>query len=334
MIADRDRAPMVAAWRIATAALGVEIGACECALCGESPHPPAKTVRQFLPTHFPHPDLVDRSKANVCAGCVKIFGGRPSTTDPPLRTRNLVVRDGEALILSRLAPLREHVVEEGAEVVSWATSLKKHHLVHARVCRPGVVYVGSDSETLAFRPAQDGEALEAIDLLVSGFAKMAIIEGSYSPKSIGAFGATRWAEAESIVDRLRRRSPNLLKLLVFGAPKGEGKPEETIMETLESDAKAAALLGELAFASTYRVEHGKQFWGGYFAHRVKRFCRLPLPELVSRLMDELIVESSRSAEVVRSLEHVDQGATEKAIRTKPDLIVALAYDHVQRRRAA
>lgn len=338
---------MIRAWRLITAGLGVPIGeGCACALCGSSPHAPAKSVREFLPAHFPHPELIDESRESVCAGCVALFGGKPSREKPPLRMRHLVVREtGELLLFDRVRPLREFLERpESAAVMSWSTSLQKHHFVHARARRPGLdLLIGSDAEPLRYGLAERA-ALPAVHELLLEMPMTEVIEGEYSSVSISGFGATRWAELEEIVDPVRRRSPLLLELMVYAtlpekdtkiAARAAAKNERRLRHVLtEVEDLAVHVLGEIARASAMRREDGLVFWKGFFRHRVARFSRLQLHEFTSRLMAECRVES-HAAEAVTSALRLCTGMEAKVmavIKTQSDLMSALAYDYVQDRK--
>jgi len=333
-----DTAARIAAWRLVTAGLGIPAGACACALCGDSPHPAAKSVREFLPAHFPHPDLIDPERTEVCAGCVKIFGGKPSSIDPPVRTRHVLVReDGAVSLHLRTSELYSALVDpEGARLLSWSTSLKKHHLVYARPRSSSVLYIGSDNKTLAYGAAERG-LIPVIAELLTGFRSDTIIAGSYSPMAIGAFGANRWAALETRVEELRRRSPLLLQLMTYATPNPEREEAaERTEDMAPSDSAAAYLLGEIAHASDFRRTDGLMFWKGFFVHRLQRFGRLDLPALVSRLMTDCRVQTHQAegvTSVLRSIEDDGQAeAVSRAIRERPSLLAALAYDHVQQKR--
>lgn len=339
-----DRAEMVRAWRLVTRGLNINAGACQCALCGDSPHPAEKSVQQFLPAHFPFPDLVDPSKTEVCAGCVKIFGGKPSKTDPPLRTRHVAVVGGEVRTHKRVGSLYPYLLNpDFVELLSWGTSQKKHHLVYARVRESSVLYIGSDDETLVYGPAERAlfpvisELLEGFDLVAPGRGAKrgdTIINGSYSSHAVQKFGANRWAALEAKIDPLRRRSPLLLQLMTYASPKPDREQTEKREETVKpEDSTAAFLLGEIAHASAFRRAEGLKFWGGFFLNRIQRFRRLDLPTLVSKLLEDCQVAPHQADGVTSVLLAVeadgDTEAVSQAIRERPSLLAALAYDHVQ-----
>jgi len=339
---------MIAAWRLVTRGLAVPAGACECALCGGSPHPAAKKVVEFLPAHFPHPDLIDPTRAMVCAGCVAIFGGKPSKITPPFRTRHVaVMADGTLRTHERVRELYQYLsAPESVALLSWAVSLKKHHLVHARAAVPGRLFVGSDNGTLEYGAAESA-LLPIVAELLAGFGLDTIIEGTYSSHQIQAFGASRWAALESRIEDLRRRSPSMLSLIVYSTPKQERlagravrtdpRAERTDPMNAE-DSAAAFLLGEIAHASAKRREDGLQFWGGFFLHRLNRFRRLDLDSLVSRLMAECAVAPHQAESVTSILREIEKegmtAAVSEAIRQRPALLAALAYDHIQGKRVA
>lgn len=172
---------MIAAWRLITAALGVSAGACACALCGASPHPRAKTLREFLPAHFPHPELLAPGVTDICAGCVALFGGKPSKTSLGLFQK---VRD-----------LYPYLLEpETVAVFSWSTSLQKHR---------------SESRSRAYNYARRG----ALYLQSSGRWTLAPIATWSAEEVLGYVLAedrlpvnpvyTKWQLAPDDLDRMR-----------------------------------------------------------------------------------------------------------------------------------
>lgn len=335
---ESEKATMIAAWRLVTAGLGVESGKCACAVCGDSPHPKAKTRKQFVPAHFPYPELINPDVDAVCAGCVKIFGGKPSKSNPPLRMRHIIVlKDGTVELRKKAAELYDYLMDPaGIQVFSWATTMKKHHLVFARPCSGSTLMIGSDEQTLTYGPGERN-LMPVIAEMLEGFGSETIIDGTYSSNGIRDFGANRWAELEQKISHLRGAQPELLRLLTYATPNPYRSKIQRKEEPMKPEDRAASeLLGEIAFASKMRRESGLQFWGGFFARRIRRFGRKDLPTLVSKLMEECIVPASQSQGVTGALEMIEGDSltqqVETAIRERADLLAALAFDHVQQRR--
>ena len=106
----------------------------------------------------------------------------------------------------------------------------------------------------------------------------------------------------------------------------------------QGDVEAAELLADIADSSEVRSTDGKLFWGGFFRHRVARFGGKPLATFVSRIMGELRCTPAHvtGRNVVVRMESISPERTaqiEQAIRQRADLLVALTYETLKRRRA-
>lgn len=313
-------------------ALGARAGAgCECAVCGHSDFDHGS---RGLGANFTDQDaLVDPSIGTVCVGCERLLAGRPGDDPPPLRTRSVLLVPGTALedldraawwtLLTGVRPLGRPAV------LSWATSRKRHHWLHAGVSTPDRWEVGTDHGPASWI-VESGLAECVLELRSLGCRKAEIMAGRYP--------AHRLTAAISALDeRLAPlRGHLILDLAVWAAP-SEDLPEPPERENSmiqEDDARAAALLAEIAWRSSQRAEHGIEFWAanGFFVRRLRRFMHRDLRFLISRLMQECGVGSEAGPFLASSLGEVSEqqeAVILKALRDRTDLIAALAFDRVQ-----
>jgi hypothetical protein len=329
-------------------AAGIAEGAgCWCACCGASPFDRAGPLGKSLGAGFSDYALLEAPGApDLCAGCQRLLGGRPGDTPPPLRTRSVAVIDG-ALALPDYVAMWALLTDppSGLALLSWATSKQRHHWLSAEPSTPTHLRVGSDTGTIDLRPARERALVAALLTLRRADAKGhawcsrdAILSGHYSAPAV-ARAAQAWADAEAVVAP-HRGSP-LLALLVAHAPAlpaATPDPDPTMLDP--TDQLAADLLGHLARDSGYRVNHGKEFWGGVFARRVQRHAWRPLPTFVARMLADLEVAphapgAQAALGVVRDLPDGEARAVMRALGERSPLLVALAYDaHVRARDAA
>lgn len=311
-----------------------------CALCGESPFGAAGSTRSVLGPNFVDFWAIERPDADsICQGCARCLAGRPGDDPPPLRTRSVLVVDGSLTVLDRPA-LWDAITAPAstAHVLSWSTGGKIHHWLHAGVSTADRLMIGSDRSCIAVTSA-DRPLADAVLALVAHFPRAAVVGGDYHPKAVQSFSAARWAQLDRAVEPYRP-SP-LLDLLCYCAPKPDAPDTENAHEELMIDPAiqtAANLLACIAGASEYRATRGKEFWSGFFRHRVERHKRLPLAECVSRLLDAC--QSSATAETTREatawLAQACEGecaSVERALRTNTALVVALSYEGIQARKA-
>ena len=118
------------------------------------------------------------------------------------------------------------------------------------------------------------------------------------------------------------------------APKDDPRTEKEVPVIDPADSQAAQILAHVAQASAYRAERGKDFWGGYYRRRVERFRRMPLASCVSRLMDACHTSPAADStqdltKLLGSLSTDETKHIERALRDRPALLVALAYDQIR-----
>lgn len=321
-------------------ALGVRPGqGCGCAVCGPSPFDSAGPRHRAIGTNFTDfAALVDPAADDVCQGCARLMAGRPGDDPPPLRTRSVLVPVDtlELTLLDRAAwwslLAGELDIPAAGAVLSWATSQKRHHWLHAGISTPERWRAGSDDGTIDWRP--DGELAAAIaGVRRIGASKASILTGFYpvrlDPSSVAA--------AEAVLAPLRGQL--ILDLAVWAAPMVESieaadEWEDDLIDPM--DSRAAVLIAELVWGSSRRAERGKEFWSGYLLRRLRRFARLPLADLVSRLAGECSVSvgsAAAAAGILSSMSAEEITAVERSIRERTDLIHALAFERVQGIRA-
>ena len=341
---------MTSARTILAAARGVTpfLGAgCRCAVCGPSPYDRRDAVIRFVGGNFTDygafqaPDAAD-----ICEGCATLLSGRPGDDPPPLRTRNVRASASRGLeLLDRpglWSALRDPLDEP--HVVSWATSQQRHHWLRAGVSSSARLLVGSDLGTIEVT-ARHAPVLDAVHALLRSddgkspvLSREAIRTGHYHPAAVARYGVAAWRDHEAAVSVAR--GTLLLDLLTYCAPlMTERAPSEEASLIDPVDQRAATLLARIAQASRYRAEHGLQFWGGYYRHRIERFRRRSLSDLVSRLLDSCEASPTSDGALsaladLRDMTPDETAAVERAIRERPALLVGLAYDLIARERAA
>ena len=311
-------------------------GTTECGVCGNSPFSVFGPLHKSLGPMFSRwPELRNPAAANVCSGCKAILGGRPGRTPPPLRMMSFRVQCEDPV----LQPITDRDEwwrllagpPDDPTVVSWAQSRKKHHVLNAGISADGRWRIGSDEELVAWE--HDAGLQPAVSaLLALGVPKGAIVSGRY-PARLIARAAAKISALESVV--FRYRGP-VLDLFVWAAPAASKKPlsKEELMLPPE-DKLAVNLIATLAFGSTLRTNDGLRFWGGFLLSRMRRFMRLPLPDLVSRLASECGCAAGSVAAAGRMVETMDadtENLVSRAIRSRTDLVHALALDDMARRR--
>lgn len=228
---------------------------------------------------------------------------------------------------------------DAPHVLVYSASRQKHAWLRAGVSSAVLVLVGTDDGTVAYRPVADRPAVNAALRLLGGFRRDAVAVGVYSSVQVAAYGVAAFAHDEAVVAAIRGA---LLDLVCALAPKQARRnaptlpaPGDDAMISLH-DTEAAQLLANIAQTCRMRGDDGKRFWGGFYRHRVERFRRLPLPDLVSRLCDAIGVSPTSSGfrtalGVLAALDADQQAEIERSIRERPALCVALSFDLIERK---
>lgn len=325
---------LLAIWRGAEPTRAVD-----CAVCGGSDFGSAtRPADDLLSKSFSDWSLLRAPSAGcVCRGCELLLAGRPGDEPPPVRTRHLIV-DGRghghdyAATADFYAALDGLRLRSDPVVAVFAWSKQRHAWLRATVSRPGAPEVAMD-EGVARLPADWPTLADLIGALLGACSRDEVRTGHYRPQSILAYGAEDWRHAEAEVARHR---PSLaLDLLCRIVPRPESRPQPVEIPVMlaPEDEDAVALLTAIARASEYRTREGIAFWKGVFAHRLRRFARLPLPTMASRLCDALDVSATGAGGVCRIVESWDDersAAAARAIRDRTALLVAVAYDRTRR----
>lgn len=288
----------------------------------------------------------------LCTGCVRLLGGRPGDVPPPLRTRTVAVCEGvfQMPTMDQVWGMLLGESDDAPSILSWAISGQRHHILYAEPCTRASLRIGSDLGTIVLYPERDRALALAVATLRVADAKGhgwcmrdEILSGQYRPSAI-ARSASAWSQAESLV--APRRGDAILSLLVAHCPTTGAFPVGTQSPSLEApdmidplDHIAATLLESLARDSSYRITHGKEFWGGVFARRLQRYSGRPLGECISRLLSELDVPpvsagASATLELLASYDAQAMGAVSTRLRDRPALLIALAFDLQSKRKVA
>lgn len=331
----------MSALHLMAAALGVVPGrGSRCAVCGPSPYGAVGPTSRVLGTNFTdHERLADSGAPDVCAGCARLMAGRPGDDPAPLRTVSVRCRVGTLTVLDQAAwwalLTGAEALDPAGEVLSWATSRKRHHWLRAGTSTPERWAVGSDEGTIVWTPDPRVPAA-VLSLRQIGATKGAILSGHYPPRLRSEHLATVGC-AEDVLQDVRGYP--VLDLIVWAAPsidRSDQRPTEETDVIDPTDARAAELIARLVWGAEVRANDGKVFWAGYLLRRLRRFRRLPLASCVSKLIAECRVSAQAATDAVAMLEAMDAEAveqTEHALRDRTELIHALAFARMGEYRA-
>jgi hypothetical protein len=331
--------PRSAARHALAAAMGVARGAgCRCFVCGASPYDSAGKWRKVLGAGFSDWDCcVDREAEDVCAGCLRLLSGRPGDDPPPLRTLTVAVIGGR-LVTPAWADVWSLLIAppDDLQVLSWAVSRQKHHVLYAEPCTPAVLRIGSDAGTIDVRPQRDAPLCTAVLALRAGddkgrawFSRDEILSGHYSTTKIAARSAAAWAEAEAVI--APRRGDPALQIIVAHAPVTIS-PTTTESPMIDpTDERAIELLLALCQSSETRTKDGLTFWQALLPRRVQRHSGRGIEAFCAYMMADLAVPPSSPggiavAQYAASITHDDAVAVMRRMRERPSLLIALAYD--------
>lgn len=318
---------------------GVTAGTgCRCKVCGPSLFDAGGKLADGF-TDFPL--LADAQAMSVCIGCAALLAGRPGDDPPPLRTTSVRATADRAEYLPRsgvwgslMSPLSE------PHVLSWAVGGQRHHWLRAGLSTADRMLVGTDEGTVEYVPARDRWLLDAVHALLASptgtaplLSRESIRTGIYHPAATAKFGNAEWARIEEMV-AVARPSPLLdmaVALSPVSGPPPTAKEDEMVSP---EDERAAELLAHLAHGSAVRSKDGMMFWGGFFRHRIERHRRKPLADFVSRMLDEvgsdpMTIGAKNVTAMVESFSAEETSTTEKAIRDRPALLVAIAFERLR-----
>lgn len=319
---------------------GVTPGAtgCRCRVCGPSPFGAGGKLGDNF-TDFAL--LADPSATDICTGCAALLAGRPGDDPPPLRTTSIRATVDRVEYLPRagvwgslLSPLAE------PHVLSWAVGGQRHHWLRAGVSTAERLLIGTDEATVEYVPARDRWLLDAVHALLASptgtaplLSRESIRTGHYHPAATVKYGVAEWSRIEGMV-AAARPSPLLdmaVALSPVSGPPPTAKEDEMVSP---EDARAAELLAYIAHGSAVRSKDGMMFWSGFFRHRIERFREKPLADFVSRMLDEVkcdpvTIGAKNLTAMLDVMPPEEVAATEKALRERPALLVALAFERLR-----
>ena len=267
---------------------------CDCAICGPgSPFPAVGRTKDITA-----PDTlynIRSGSGQVCAACAWATGGKPSKTDPPLRSRSVLLEPGQPARYLKQTDWWDILSTPRHCLLSWATGGKKQHILHAGWSTPQLWRIGADAGAAEWEP--DPYLLEYVDeLRRRQVSKTSVLSGVYLPKTLAEHGAVI-AVADAFIRPYR--GSVALDLVCYAARTYEPDPDKEKQPEMISaeETMAVDLLSRIAWGSDLRVSDGKMFWSGFYLHRIGLYSRLPLGEMASRLLDDCRVSSSAAADV-------------------------------------
>ena len=308
----------------------------DCVQCGSSPFENWGHVKKLGKMFNRHEFFPNPSASYLCHGCKKILGGH--SRDKPLRLYSFriddVFRDVPEIIQILPADWWGILQSPPSDpiILSWAQSKKKHHALFAGYSMDGVWRIGADEESLIWE--HDLSILESAQSLYrAGCTKAQIVVGHYPAPLLSKIHPII-EQHERVLSPFRKKNPAPLDLIVYAIPKSTKTKHNEPMALSSTDSKAAHLLCEIAFHSSARVENGIQFWGGYFLARIKRFMRLPLPDMVSRLIGTFGTGVTHDiVQILDAMDDQEMASISQSIRERPDLIHAAAYSQLKSRKS-
>ena len=307
----------------------------DCAICGAgSPYPAARQVKSVS-----SPDMLGYLASHsgvICSACHWVTGGKPSKTNPPLRSRSIIREPGQPMRFLSQPDWWDIISAPRLCVLSWATGGKKQHALSAGWSTPTVWRVGTDDGMAEWEP--NPALLDAVDgLRRRGIAKTSIMSGIYRPRVLADHGDVI-AVAEPVLKPYRGGLP--LDLICFAARTYEktnhlNEGEANMLS--ETESAAVDLLASIAWGSRRRVADGKVFWSSYYLARIEMYFNQPLNEFVSRLLSECDVDGHFAAPIAADVARYSQeqaDAIRKVIKNQTALLHALALDKMSVMRAA
>ena len=325
---------------IVAASRGVSAGVgCLCAVCGISPFNIERTASDVLGPNFSDYDCIaDPGHESVCAACVSCLSGRPGDDPPPLRTMHVLSIVGEPARYPATKELSEilRTPPDQPFVLVWAASRKRHAVLRAGMSTADRMVIGADEGSVVFE-RQHVLLLDAVESLRPWHNSDEIESGQYQATRIASMSADRWAAAEAVV--APHRGTTLLSLVCAVARRSDPTPPTEVPVYDEIDERAAQLLRQLADASDLRRSDGVRFWsGGLFTRRLRLCASASLRDTVAGLMRHLQCAPTHTAitEMHIDLDRATAAETSQiasALRSRPELLVALAYQRMKEDRA-
>lgn len=216
-------------------------------------------------------------------------------------------------------------------VLSIPYSFKRHHWLYAGISTPEKMLIGTDTETVVYRPAEHADVLEAVETMIAaGVSSKQIESGNYHPSSVALLGA-RYEELEGILSK--HRGDGLVKLFCKVVPKQKIDNWEVEEVRTRAQSNAAYYLQTLATHSKFREENGLQFWGGFFEARINRVLDLPFEQATNKLMESLQCGPNTAiAVLIDELGDNEKREIMETLKKQARICISLAYSDMKKAR--
>ena len=310
-------------------ALGLALGAAPdvdgscCACCGTSPFAVGRPTAEVCGPAFTDYDLLaDASAPEVCDGCARMLGGRPSREAPPLRMGHFVVLDGALLRLDgeTLVELLR-TMPAGVAAVGWTATRQKHASLRAGPCSSVAWEIGAETGTILWLP-EHVALLDAVSVLRAHVFREHILAGQYPPHVVLGLGAAFGPAEESIAPH---RHTLRLEMVVSIVCRPELIPENEPMPIATEQRAAAELLLDLVEYAPERRRDPIAFWSTLLPRRLAAAAsRSSLLDAAGDLMQRLSISSPEAVISIEAMTVAEASTILRAWRDQPMLVLAVA----------
>lgn len=298
----------------------------DCAVCGGDSDGGVPVKKAVSGSFTDWQALYAASGRKCCPKCREIIA------NPGMRTKCVMCVSNGEIQFGKYEDIY-HIVKNPPErfVISVPYSYKRHHWLYAGLSTPQKMLIGTDTETVEYRPVKHGIVLDAIETMIAaGVSAKQIESGNYHPSSIALLGA-KYDELENIISQ--HRGNGLIRLLCKIVPKEKIDNWEVEELRTSEQSNAALYLRALASCSKFKAENGMQFWGGFFEARVNRVLDLPFEEATNKLMESL--QCSPSAWIAKLIDELTDDQKKEIMETlkkQAKVCISLAYSDMKKER--
>lgn len=308
----------------------IELG--DCCICGGKTDENALPVIKALGKTYTDFDNTIKGTSGICCKeCQAVLAAKSSRMKPIL-----VVDPGKVIIITK-DEIWDVINNPPKQfVLSIPYSYKKHHWIFAGLSTPEKMLIGTDNQTIIYEPKIHIKVTNAIiELKNMGVSSAQIISGNYHPSIMVKIGE-KLDEMEKII--ADERITGLVEFLVKYTPKAETKltefeRDERMITTEQSNT--ATFLSLIAAGSRYRSNNGKQFWAGFFEHRINRVINNDFATATSKLMESVDYDTTCSNllnDFINNIDEETENQIMKTLREQTKLSVVLAYDLLKKSR--
>lgn len=308
----------------------MELG--DCCICGGKTDGKALPVIKALGKTYTDFDNTIKGTSGICCKeCKAVLAAKHSRIKPIL-----VTDPGKVIIITKDEIW--DVINNPPEkfVLSVPYSYKKHHWIFAGLSNPEKMLIGTDNKTIIYEQKIHKKIANAImELKNMGVSSAQIISGNYHPSIMAKIGIELDKLEKIIADE---RITGLVEFLVKYSPKAETKltefeRDEGMITTDQSNT--ATFLALIAAGSKYRSNNGKQFWTGFFEHRINRVIDNDFATATSKLMESVDYDTTSSNllnDFINNIDEETENQIMKTLRDQTKLSVVLAYDWLKKSR--